>query len=314
MNLFWKRILGILRPTASVEKQEHEFLTHAARYEAVRNSPAIASFRQLFLEVKLSSSSTRKSRQKQLNELRKHPDVALYLKNIGNKRYGQREVYLTFSDDFYQDIKGNTSWKPGFYFRDERLRRDYSYANELQAYNSGNNTSSNTGSLRIHTRRETVKALAWHPTRGFVEKDFFYSSDLIQNATGFRQQGGIFKAKIRCSGAVHHAFWLGTEHQQPHINIFHFNGKEIQMGFVNHNTGDGVTITGINPSDYYIYSLEWTRNELIWSINNLVVLRSQRDIPTEALYMIFNSFIPIHEEGGEGLLEVDWVRAYQFNA
>lgn len=314
MNLFWKRILGILRPTSVVEKQEFEFLTNAARYEAVRKSPAIASYRQLFLEVKLSSPSTRKAKQQKLRELKNHPDVKLYLANIGGKLYGHRDVYLSFSDDFYWEEGKATPWKPGFFYKNEKLKRHYSFHNEQQAYNTGNNTTARGGTLRIQTRREALKTLAWHPHNGFVEKNYFYTSDIIQNASGFKQTGGIFKAKIRCTGPVHHAFWLGTEQQQPHINIFHFNGKEVQMGFVHQNAGDGVTLSGINPAEYFIYSLEWTQHELVWAVNNVVVLRSSVNVPWEPLFVVFNSFIPVHEEGGEGLLEVDWIRVYQFNS
>lgn len=314
MNLFWKRILGILRPTAVVEKQEHEFLTNAARYKAVRNSPAIASFRQLFLEVKLSSPTNRKEKQRQLAELRKHPDVVLYLQNIGGKLNNNRDIFLSFSDDFYWNESKSSLWSPGFYFRNGKLKRNYSFYNEQQAYNEGKNTTASNGILQIHTRRETLKSLAWHSRNGFVEKDFFFTSDVLQNASVFQQERGVFKAKIRCSGNTHHAFWLGSEQLQPHINIFHFNGKEVQMGYVNHHSGDGVTLTGINPAEYYIYTLEWTHNELVWLVNNVVVLRSTRDIPREPLFLVFNSFIPAHEQGGEGLLEVDWVRAYQFNS
>lgn len=314
MNLFWKRILGILRPTAVVEKQEYGFLTNTARYEAVRNSPAIASYRQLFLEVKLSSPSTRKAKQQKLNELKHHPDVKLYLTIIGGKLYGHRDVYLSFSDDFYREEGKSSPWKPGFFFKNEKLKRHYSFHNEQQAYHSGNNTSIGGGTLQIHTRREALKTLAWHPRNGFIEKNYFYTSDIIQNASGFKQTGGIFKAKIRCTGSIHHAFWLGTEKQQPHINIFHFNGKEVQMGFVHQNSGDGVTLSGIKASDYYIYSLEWTQHELVWSVNNVEVLRSSVNVPWESLFVVFNSFIPVHEEGGEGLLEVDWIRVYQFNS
>ncbi len=313
MNLFWKRITGLLRSTSTSEKLEHDFLTNAARYEAVRNSPLIANFRQLFLEVKLSSPSTRKVKQQQLRELRKHPDVALYLANIGGKLYSQQDVYLSFNDDFYWENLAASPWKAGFYFLNEKLRRQYSYFNEQQANNNGKNTYAKNGVLHIQTRREALKATAWHAQKGFVEKNYFFTSDVIQNGTAFRQTGGIFKAKIRCSGNAHHAFWLGTEKKHPHINIFHYNGKNIQVGYVNGYSGNSVTISGINPSDYYIYSLEWTTNELVWSVNNVVVLRCVTDVPKEALFMYFNSFIPIHEEGDEGLLEVDWVRAYQFN-
>lgn len=225
-----------------------------------------------------------------------------------------KKIRLTFRDEFDNTISESTSWEPGFFFSNEKLVRHYSFSNEQQWNNSGKNTFIRNSTLQIYTRRENAKGLAWHPTNGFMEKDFPFTADVAQTAASFKQWGGVFKAKIRCTGQINHAFWLGSANKQLHINIFHFNSSEIQMGYNYKENGDRVTVTGINPEDYYIYGFEWNKDELIWSVNNVVVFRKPNNLPPESLYLIFNSFIPERSTGDEGILEVDWVRVYQFNA
>ena len=314
MNLFWKKFFGILTPTAKYEKQEVDFLIASEKNKTLRYSSAVAEYKKLYLSSKFTSAHTSKQNQSRLTALKKHPDVISFLKNYSKRNSPNRDAFLTFSDDFYWKKPEDSLWNAGFYFRNEQLIRNYSFHNEKQANNAGNNTSVHAGVLQIQTRREVLKSLAWHPDHGFTEKQFAYTSDILQSAKNFRQQEGIFKAKIKCSGNIHHAFWLKTEAKEPHINIFHFNGKEIQMGYVNQQNGDGVIIKGINPAEYFIYSLEWTKDELVWYINNLPVLRANHNIPRESMFLVFNSFIPEHITGEEGLLEVDWVRVYQYNA
>lgn len=312
MNLFWKKFFGILMPTNQYESKEVDFLTVSEKIKSLRYSQALDEYKRILLSSKFASADSRKQQKQRLSELKRHPDVAFFLKNQSKKNGPVRDAYLTFSDDFYQQKPDESRWNSGFYFRNEKLIRNYSFHNEKQANNAGNNTFVNAGVLHIQTRREAMKSLAWHPVNGFTEKQFAYTSDVLQSAMHFRQEGGIFKAKIRCSGNIHHAFWLGTEKKEPHINIFHFNGAEIQLGFMNRQQGDGIIIKGINPAKYYIYSLEWTKDELIWYINNLIVFRAKNNVPKEQMFLVFNSFISDKMTGEEGLLEVDWVRVYQW--
>lgn len=313
MNLFWKRFFGRLMPTEKYEKQEVDFLTASERNKTLRYSAAVAEYKKSYLDAKFKSREERKRIKGRLAELKKHPDVAFFLRNQTKKKGIFRDAILTFSDDFFRQDAEKSDWTPGFYFLQEQLIRNYSYHNEKQANNAGQNTTLTGGIMKIHTRREVSKSLAWNPVHGFSEKQFAYTSDIIQTGKAFRQQGGIFKAKIRCTGNIHHACWLGTEKKQPHINIFHYNGKELQMGVVKQQSGDGITIKGIDTSHFYIYTLEWTNDSLIWYINNLEVFRMHHDIPKESMFLVFNSFIPEKMNGEEGLLEVDWVRVYQFN-
>lgn len=312
MNLFWKRQLGLLKPTARYEKLEIDFLTSSEKLKTLQFSAALSAYKKLLSESNLVSKQAKKKHSRQLAALKKHPDVAFYLKNVTNKNKPNRPAYLTFSDDFYRKESEKSPWNSGFFFKSEQLAQHYSFYNEKQANNAGSNTTIGNSVLQIQTRREATKALAWHPTQGFSEKHFAYTSDVIQSTQSFKQERGIFKAKLRCSGKIHHAFWLASEKKDPHINVFHFDGSGIRMGYVNNGKGEEISIKGIDPSQYYIYTLEWTAHELNWYINNVLVFSVSKNIPTLPLSMTFNSFIPEDEVGDEGLLEVDWVRVYQW--
>jgi hypothetical protein len=41
------------------------------------------------------------------------------------------------------------------------------------------------------------------------------------------------------------------------------------------------------------------------------VYRTASNIPTEEMYLAFNSFITEKQRGSNGALEVDWVRVYK---
>jgi hypothetical protein len=107
---------------------------------------------------------------------------------------------------------------------------------------------------------------------------------------------------------------LGADGKLPHVNIFHFDGKNI---VVNNYAKEGnsvsavkETIKGISVEDFYIYSLEWSATELIWRVNNVEVFRTERNVPKESLSPVFQSFISENQQGGAGTFEVDWIRIY----
>ena len=95
--------------------------------------------------------------------------------------------------------------------------------------------------------------------KGFIDKEYLFTSDVLQTAETFKQKYGTIRAKIRCSGNLNHAFWLGADGKLPHVNIFHYNGKHITVGNSNNNVVDGIKISGLNPHQFYIYTLIWTK-------------------------------------------------------
>jgi hypothetical protein len=251
------------------------------------------------------------AKEQRFYELKKNPDIEFYNNEKPERFAAYKSTELIFGEEFNWNTLAKSRWNFGFHYKNAKLIGNHSFANELQANNFGQNVSVENGILKIHTRHEKTVATAWDVQKGFVQKEFAYTSDVLQTAEEFRQKGGIFKAKIRCTGNIQHAFWLGTDSLLPHINIFHFDGKQIKVGNAGKNIVDGVSVTGISPSEFYIYTLIWTKNELIWKLNNIELYRTTSNIPTEEMYLVFNSFIPQKIKGDTGTLEVDWVRVYK---
>lgn len=249
------------------------------------------------------------TRFKQLSKL---PDIQYYLKQDVKKIEQMEKYTLTFSDDFQWLKLTESQWKTGFSYKNKKLLGQHSFTNEKQANNGGKNAGTINGIFTILTKRESATAPAWDQKKGFVNKEFEYTSDVVQTADSFRQQEGLFMIKLRSTGKIHHAAWLGADSKLPLLTLFHFNGQNIVVGNTSADGFAGETITGINASSYYIYSIRWTKNELIWYVNNMEVYHTQHNIPAEALYLALSSFISEKQKAEEGKLEVDWVRVYKY--
>jgi hypothetical protein len=250
------------------------------------------------------------AQQERFYELAKNPDIVFY-ENEKPQRFDRyRAMTLSFQDEFDWNTLDKSHWNFGFHYKSDKLIGNHSFSNEKQANYSGKNVSVVEGILKLVTKHEKVRVRAWDTSKGFIEKEFNYTSDVLQTAESFRQKQGVFRAKLRCTGNIQHAFWLGAESKLPHINIFHFNGKTITLGNANKNVVDGIQIKGINPAQFYIYTLIWSAKELVWMINDLEVYRTASNIPLDSMYLAFNSFISQKQKGSAGSLEVDWVRTY----
>lgn len=248
--------------------------------------------------------------ESRLAELSASDNIVFYLSQ-DLKQIEEMESWKTvFADGFDWRKMADSAWKPGFAYCCDALKKEHSFTNEHQANNGGKNTGTINGNLTILTQKEAVTAPAWDEKKGFVMKDFDYTSDVIQTADRFRQQEGLFLAKIRCSGKVHHAFWLGTDKKTPLVHLFNFNGKKLFVGNTTNSGFNGTTINGISLGQYYVYALRWTKNEMIWYVNNIEVFRTTRDLPKEPLYLGVSSFLPLSDRPAEGKMEVDWVRVY----
>ncbi|MDR1653214.1 MAG: hypothetical protein LBS01_06130 [Prevotellaceae bacterium] len=242
--------------------------------------------------------------------LAKDPDITFF-NNEKPERFAElRKRKSTFSQEF-DPATFASIWKFGFHYPATQLIANHSFTNEKQANNGGKNTVIEDGILKILTRKEKVETAAWDTAKGFVEKEFGFTADVINSADSFRQEQGIFQAKIRCSGNVQHAFWLGADGKLPHVNIFHYNGKRLTVGSAAKNSFDRTEIKGINPSTPHIYTLVWQKGELSWYINNIQVYSTRRNIPEGKLYLSFNSFISNKQHGSGGSLDIYWVKAYK---
>lgn len=217
-----------------------------------------------------------------------------------------------FRPTFDDDMTSSKNWKAGFGYANPAMKDGHSRTSERQAYNGGKNTFFVEGRMDLETREESKKAIAWDEKKGFTEHVFEYTSDVMNTKDIFMQESGMFMAKVRSQGAGHHFFGLGTgKLNNPMIALYHYNGKNHQMGLVNGSKTEMADLTGMLRSMYYVYTFRWTKNELIWYVNNMEILRLPNRLPKEAMFFYAQSWLPKAEKGGAGKLKIQWARAYK---
>lgn len=294
-------------------------------YIRFRNSKTPERFKELVAEVstpefkeqysfwsnsnrwKTTDEYQQEARFKQLAAME---DIRYYFREDRKRIETMERWDTTFQDEFEWFRMAESAWKPGFAYDNPNLKTNHSFVNEQQANNGGRNVGTMDNKLCLFTKQEKVTAPAWDTKKGFITKDFDYTSDIIQTAATFRQKEGIFMAKLRIEGDIHHAVWLGSGKRLPMLSLFHYNGKHITVGNYKERGGfDGTVIRGISAKKYYIYSLRWNERELIWYVNNVEVYRTSYNMPKEPLYFAISSFIDEQQKAQEGTLNVAWVRA-----
>ena len=217
-----------------------------------------------------------------------------------------------FRPAFMDDMSSGKNWKAGYGYANPQMKDGHSRTTEQQAYNNGKNTFFAEGRMDIETRQESKKAIAWDEKRGFTEHVFEYTSDVMNTKDAFAQESGMFMAKVRTQGIGHHFFGLTTgKINNPMIALYHYNGNSHQVGFVNGAKTEMMTLTGVLRSMYHVYTFRWTKDELIWYVNNMELLRLPNRLPKEAMFFLAQSWLPTTEKGGEGKLKVQWIRVYR---
>ena len=93
--------------------------------------------------------------------------------------------------------------------------------------------------------------------------------------------------------------------------LYYFNGKKLQSGVV---AGDKTRLTTLSKamrSQYFVYSLRWTKKELVWYVNNMEVLRMENTLSAEELFFLAQSFSPKKNRAGKASMKVQWIRVYK---
>ena len=257
-------------------------------------------------------------------ELKKHQDIVWYLRKAEEKPFEEFKKWtLTFEDDFDQARLDTDKWMIGYYWGKALMNDHYSLEGERQLFRD-KNVELRDSCLRITTQKEAVKGKVWNPTWGFREKDFDYTSGLVSTGQSFRQQYGYFEAKVRFNQSfpVMNAFWMVGERITPHVDVFksmYPGGRHLEAGLISEVPEKGVSpltgrIKGAHfTKDFFIYSLDWSKDRMIWKINGVEVFRVTRDIPQQPMYITFCTTLP--EEPDErrlpAIMEINWVRCYQ---
>lgn len=254
----------------------------------------------------------------------KNSEKLLWFRKLQKKNeFGKlKEWDLTFEDDFTEGTLDTKKWMTNYYWGDTLLKDTYALPGDKHFYTRGKNLEIADSVLKIITRKETSTGKVWNPLQGFLIRDFDYTSGLISTGQSFRQKYGKVRAKIKMSHApVRQAMWMVAEKILPHVDVAkmengrlfygNFWGNIAEKGGVNKKIGKKAAdkYTG----DYFIYSLEWTPDKLVWKINNKPVLTQSRGIPSEPMYLVLSAGVTngVTEHQLPAKMEIDWVKIYQ---
>lgn len=272
------------------------------------NTPDFQERHALWADKKRWQHSKAYVREMRFKELGKMNDIQFYFSQDKAQVERAESFLLTFDEKM---ISG-ANWKPGFGYASASLKDGHSIASEKQAYNGGKNTFFVNGNMEIELREETKKAIAWDSKKGFIEQTFNYTSDVMNTKEAFAQEQGLFMVKMRSQGAGCQFLGLTSgKNGQPMLALYFYDGKKVQMGKVANGQTRLEKLSGASRSKYYVYSLRWTAEELIWYVNNMEVFRMANDLTKDQLFFLAQSFIPSTAKAGEGKMGVEWIRVYK---
>ncbi|MDR1594686.1 MAG: family 16 glycosylhydrolase [Prevotellaceae bacterium] len=249
---------------------------------------------------------------KRLNNSKMIKDYFIFKKKYA-KLIEEQERWVS---KFYEDFSKNEidqRWSKTQVISEQLLNgAPYSPIEDLHIF-SPNNIQSAGGLLKIKTKQEKKEGLAWDKTYGFVPKTFSYTSGILTSAHSFKQLYGKFEAKVRVKYApgIYHAFWMGTDTQKPHLNVFRFEGRNLVISAYSNEAKIEKKLKYKLKDDFYIYTLLWSNNKLTWLINGKKVFESS-NIINEPMYISFSSGV-YDKKAEQTAMYVDWVRCFRSN-
>lgn len=251
---------------------------------------------------------------KEYNDLKNSADIKWYFSVKDSSKFDVlRQRELTFSDEFEGTAPDDKKWLNKYYWGEKLLHDTYSIASDLHCYTPSDNFEVRHSVLRIITKPQKISGKVWDPQKGFYIKDFSYTSGILNTGISFRQKYGIFSAKIKLTDhAVRNAFWIIGDRITPHVDICRSGSGKVWFDLFT-STGNHVkkSLGSRYLSDFYIYTLEWKPEYLVWKINNVEVMRQTTGVPQEPMYINLAGGVD-RQIGGISSMEVDWVRVYQF--
>lgn len=264
-----------------------------------------------------------KSKEAELIEefklLSKNEEIQWFLAKEKEKPFEEYKKWqLTFEEDFDQIKLDSNRWMTGYYWGRALMNDNYVPSNEHQFF-TNENVDLRNSMARISIREEKTVGKSWNVTHGFNDREFNFTSGLISTGQSFRQKHGRLEAKVRFDKAfpVVNAFWLAGETKSPQIDIFRTTEKNknaYQCGIQTDKENRSKLIKGsILNNNFLIYGLNWSADELIWTINGKEVHREVKNIPSDSMYLTFCSILP-KEPKTKNLpasMEIDWIRCYK---
>jgi hypothetical protein len=298
-----------------------------AQYEALQKyilSEEFKTQKVYLLDTQKWEKTEEATKEKEYAQLKKSQQLIWYFKIKDDPKFKDlKEWNLVFEDHFDKGKLDTDKWITRYFWGEMLMGESYALPGEKHFF-TDKNIEMNGSAVKLVTRQNKVTGKEWNPMLGFYPKEFDYSSGLISTGKSHRQKYGRIEAKVKipASQGIIHAFWLGGNTILPQVDVFKYSNNKLHFSsFWNDNSGesapnnDTATMSASTfTKGYFIYSLEWTPDKLVWKINNLLIKEQTVGVPEEELYLVLNS--GKYEDGNMSLpsnMEIDWVRCYEKN-
>jgi len=287
-----------------------------SKYEELKVYVATEEFRarkEYLLDKKRFEKTEAFAQLKEFETLKKNADIVWYFKvKDSNKFDDLKKRELIFSDEFDGTAVDGKKWLTTYYWGEKLLKDRYSMESDLHFHTEKGNIEVRNSVLTLITKPQKVEGKVWSPTKGFGKKEFSYTSGMVNTGNSFRQKFGTFSAKIKLDNvSTKNAFWLLGDRITPHIDICRASkGKVVFDIFRSEKSVAKDSISAKYANDFFIYTLEWTPDKLVWKVNGEVAFVQTGNIPQEPMYISLAGGVdkPV---GTVSNMEVDWIRVYK---
>ncbi len=289
--------------------------TKLARYNELKDYVASDEFKnkkEYLLDKKRFEKTEMFKELQEYDKLAKDEDILWYFKvKDSNKFDVLKNRELIFSDEFESENLDTNKWLTNYFWGDKLLKDNYTVGNDLQSYTENENFEVSNSILKIITRPQKKEGKVWSAD-GFKTKEFDFTSGIINTGKSFRQQYGTFSAKVKLGNpAAKSAFWMLADKITPHIDVCRTAKGKVQFDYFAAVEKKAKGSVGSKyAKDFFIYTLEWTPDKLVWKVNDVEAFVQTTNVPQDPMYILFSGGLdkPISSMTA---MEIDWVRVYQ---
>lgn len=229
-----------------------------------------------------------------------------------------RQWHMTFEDTFPGMTLNTGKWIVRYYTGERLLKDTYGVGQDIHLFQP-RNASVGENNLNLVFKKEQTEGKYWNNRLGIIAKTYAYTSGMVNTALSFRQCLGRFEAKIKInSGEVDQCFWLAGDAMFPHVDIMKFSKAGYRSGCFTKRLNEGRDDTELRKliklkPGYYIFTLEWAPDKLIWKINDCTVRETENRLPQQPLFVGLSLGATREIAETPQSMQVEWVRVYTKN-
>lgn len=293
-------------------------MVESAEYKAKRKAFRAFTWKSRTPEEKWANSDEHKLFM-EYKQLKNDPELSRFCDLAGDpvfKRY--RQWCMTFEDTFSGMSLNTGKWIVRYYAGERLLKDTYGVGQDIQLFQP-QNVSVSENNLNLVFKKEQTEGKYWDARLGVIAKKYAYTSGMVNTALSFRQCLGRFEAKIKINNSeVDQCFWLAGDGLLPHVNIVNFSKAGYRAGCFTKRQMEGCDDTELRKQvklkpGYYIFTLEWTPDKLIWKINDCTVRETENRLPQLPLFVGLSLGATREIAETPQSMQVEWVRVYTKN-